>query len=599
MRLGRPSRGRLPIAAAISRRRDTTSAPRVDPALGGRASAGTAAPAAERDKLRPFPPLPKVVIDPLPWPELPRNTVAAPPLDLSSGLAPPLDSRQILGNNSMATQPDLRVAHGELRRGIAGPRIKGYDLLFELRYGEHPVVRPGKIAALLESQVPVWTRTSSYELARRAIESRQLPPPGQVRAEDFLAAMDYGFPAPSGAGLGIRTACGPSPLGLPGTSLMQIGVQAGRFDRSRFLGGRDAAVDLTLLVDVSSSGAIADRWQAVRGAIADLVERLGPRDRLSIVLFNQHPQVLVEHADRAKMRSILPVLEGITPRGLANLGAALETAAAVARRETAGAGANPSATGSGRAASRLVLLTDGMGWIDPSAAAHVKDLLKQTVAAGLSWTVVDVRPDEIPDPRLEEIALIGGRAVRHAQTGHAIDRELREALAGRPDVVASGVSIKVKFNPDAIESYRLIGHDPTLVGGMVSGPLAADLRSDEAATALYEVELKPDGADLVATVEVSWHEPGTEAVHHLVQPVGRLQFAPSWMETPLSLQLATLAAETAEVLRGSYFAPPGAHAIDQVAELANRSNSALQARPCFRQLKTLIDMVHPSRAAGR
>jgi len=51
----------------------------------------------------------------------------------------------------------------------------------------------------------------------------------------------------------------------------------------------------------------------------------------------------------------------------------------------------------------------------------------------------------------------------------------------------------VTFNPAAVSRYRLIGHELNTDGGLSGASLQEDLRSGQAATALYEVELKPDG----------------------------------------------------------------------------------------------------------
>jgi len=558
---------------------------------------------------------------PLNWPadgptilRSPRDVVAAAPSPRADKDLPPagagdadgsLNPTDVLGNSSIVLEPDLRVAHGLSRRGISGPRVKGYDLAFEFSRSEHPVVHPGKNAALLESRVPVWTDTASYEAAKRLLAARLLPSPSQVRAEDFLAAMDYRFPQPTGAAVGIRTAAGPSPIGMPNTSLMQIGVQAAQSDR-----GHDSGTHLTLAIDISSAAAVGGRWDAVRRALASLVQELTPRDRVSLVLFSQQPMVLVRQADRREVRTALDTLEGIEPRGVADLPKALETAAAVSRGEAVrgdvargqavgSAAAKPPAADHEKLTSRLVLVTDGLGWIDPAAMPRIKTLIKQTVQARVSFHVVDIRADEVTDSQLEELAVAGSKKLRHAPTTRLIVRELREALVGGRDTVAAGVSIKVAFNPEAIESYRLIGFNPSAAGGLISGPLEGDLRSGEAATALYEVELKPDGAATVATVEVTWHEPGTEEVHRLKQPIGRLQFAPSWVESPLSLQLAALAAETAETLRGSYFIPAGGRPLDQVAELADRVNAALQESESFQELQEILAMARSLRSSSR
>ncbi len=507
-----------------------------------------------------------------------------------------LNPAEVLGNSSIVTEPDLRVARGLVRRGLSGPRVKGYDLAFEFGHGEHPVVHPGNNSALLESRLPVWTDTASYELTKRALAAHQPLTGLPIRAEDFLAAMDYNFPPPTGGPLGIRTAAGPSPIGLPGTSLMQIGVQARRDDREH-----EAGTHLTLAVDMSSAAAVAGRWDAIRRALAAFVEQLGPRDRVSVVLFSQRPIVLARQTDRRQMQTALGTLEGIEPRGVANLPAALETAAAVARGELIGSPGDKPAPPADheKRASRLLLLSGGLGWIDPATMPRMKDLIKKTVGSGIAFHVVDVRPDEVTDPRLEELAVAGGKKLRHAPTMRSIVHEFREALVGGNDVVAAGVSIKVTFNPDAIESYRLIGFDPSAAGGLVSGPLEGDLRSGEATTALYEVELKPEGTATVATVEVTWHEPGTEEVHRLKQPIGRLQFAPSWIESPLSLQLAAIAAETAETLRSSYFIPAGGRPLDQVAELADRANAALQESESFQELQAVLAAARNSKSSAR
>ena len=43
--------------------------------------------------------------------------------------------------------------------------------------------------------VPLGVDAASYELAKRWLEDGELPPPQQVRTEEFLAAVDYKFPS--------------------------------------------------------------------------------------------------------------------------------------------------------------------------------------------------------------------------------------------------------------------------------------------------------------------------------------------------------------------------------------------------------------------
>src|SRR5690606_1139174 len=87
--------------------------------------------------------------------------------------------------------PDLEVLEPPVARGISAPRVRGYDLLFQLRQGEHPFVLPAANKALEVSQAPFTFRTASYDRAAASIAAGRLPAKDEVRVEDFLAAQQY------------------------------------------------------------------------------------------------------------------------------------------------------------------------------------------------------------------------------------------------------------------------------------------------------------------------------------------------------------------------------------------------------------------------
>ncbi len=244
------------------------------------------------------------------------------------------------------------------------------------------------------------------------------------------------------------------------------------------------------------------------------------------------------------------------------------------------------------------MLTGGLLTLEGQSLAQTKQRMTAASAAGAQWDVINIRQDELYDESWLELAAVGGHPVRHAASEESLYQRLLETLAGRSQVVAGSVSLKVVFDPEAVGRYRLVGHEATGAGGLSGGPLEADLRAGQAATAIFEVELKPDGAQHVATVEVAWREPGVEQIHRVKQEVVRMEFAPSWREDALPLQLATLAAATAEVLRGSYFAPAGVRGLDQVAELANQANPQLALRPSYVRLKQFLERARRASHAG-
>jgi hypothetical protein len=285
----------------------------------------------------------------------------------------------------------------------------------------------------------------------------------------------------------------------------------------------------------------------------------------------------------------LKLLESQALTPTINLTAALAKAAEIANRDRSG----------NRSKSGLVLLTDGLEQLDDAAVREIEQMLQAAKREGHSLETLDVRQEESIDALLNRIAAVaedadrGNSAVRHTGSKNRIRWALAEVAAGRSQVVARDVSMKVTFKPDAVSLYRLLGHEATSVAGLMSETLQMDLRSGEAATGLFEVELKPDGGETIGAIEVTWRNAGGE-VQTTRQTISRLQVASSFYQAPQSLQLGALAAETAEILRDSVFATPKSHSLAAVAELGSRLSPRIQSRPSFAKLMTLVDQAQRS-----
>ena len=465
--------------------------------------------------------------------------------------------------------PPLRSLPAPVWRGVAPPRVPGYDLTFQLKHGVHPFVSPGANPALSVCQVPLVTSTESFDWACQLAQGRKLPPAYRIRTEEFLAGMDYGFALPEGTPLGIRTAAGPSPWGSPNLSLLQVAVQAGVRPR-----GRDQAAHVVVVLDGSDSMHWENRWETVLAGLNEFAAHMQSADRLSLVVAGQEPIIAAELQPAIEAVKMLKSLESQALTPTINLTAALAKASEIANRESSG----------NRKNARLVLLTDGLEQLDDAAVREIEQMLQAAKREGHSLETLDVRQEESIDALLNRIAAVaedtnrGNAAVRHTGNKNQIRWALAEVAAGRSQLVAADASMKVTFKPDAVSVYRLLGHEATSVAGLMSETLQIDLRSGEGATGLFELELKPDGGETIATVEVTWRSPGGD-VQTTRQTISRLQIASSFYQAPYSLQLGSLAAETAEILRDSVFATPKSHSLAAVAELGGRLSPRVQARP--------------------
>lgn len=492
-------------------------------------------------------------------------------------------------------QPELEKVAGLIRRGVDMPLAPGSNKPFLIRYGVHPFVSPASHPRLCSTRVPLAIDTSSYELARRYLNDNELPPAETVRTEDFLSAIDYGFPRPQKWALGLSTAAGPSPFGGPGLRLLQVGVQARDFpDRVH------PAVHLVLTVDTSASMRWGGRLEMVRMALRNMVRQLGPEDRISLVAFSQDARVLLEGVGPDMAEQLSAAVERLSVEHATNVGAGLRRAYEVARREST---LRPCAT-------KVVLLTDGLAEMDRTATDLIEQRLAEAVDREIHLEVIDLRQEHDQDQELVgplvDFARSGGGGVHPADSAEQIRSALLEIITGRCRLVAADARLKVTFNPKTVMAYRLLGHEAKAMAGLMPARTEADFHAGRSATALYEMQLKPGGDNLVATVELSWRLPeGSNTKRQmLVRKVLREQFATTFAQSPLSLQEAALVAQTAEVLRKSPFARAlrGAHRLAGVLELAAVVDTRLYDRPTFVEFLSLVeqaDGAKPCRSGGK
>ena len=95
--------------------------------------------------------------------------------------------------------PELKKVPGPQPLGINPPLVPAFDLRYYIKYRMFPFVQPAAHAKLQTSVVPLGIDAASYELTRRYLEDGQLPPADAIRTEDFLAAIDYAYPARRGS----------------------------------------------------------------------------------------------------------------------------------------------------------------------------------------------------------------------------------------------------------------------------------------------------------------------------------------------------------------------------------------------------------------
>ncbi len=483
--------------------------------------------------------------------------------------------------------PDLDAVEVRVPRGVTPPVVAAYDLLFQLKHGLHPFVSPAADEKLRGVQVPLVTSTSAYRRAWRSVSQGRLPVADDLRSEEFLAALNNFYPPAAVGSVAISVAGGPAPLRDPGLSLLHVAVEAGGLAAADH-----AATHLTIVLDTSAGMRRAERWAAVQKALEGLRGSMGPNDRISLIGYNEGGELLVDavdHTSAGRLTDALKdiVLQDITPRRAANLAAGLTLACT-----QASAAIEPAP-----AASAVLVISSGRVDSDTAAAAEACQRAAALVKTGLKLQAIDLGRDQAGESNLATwTQAIDGRLIRTADPS-LLPWQVLEALIGRSPVVAARTSLRVTFKPEAVASYRLLGHERTTITGPSLAQTIVDLRCGESAGALFEIWLKQGAESDVGTAEVVWHTSEHSPELRVAQRLSREQFAGTFADSAPSLQAAAVAALTAETLRGSYYAP-ASRSLAEVIKLARQASPVLQADASYRELMAFMQQAERVRTHG-
>lgn len=524
-------------------------------------TAGPTAPLAERAIDR----RPSAEAVPLPNWELVSQAVTS----AQQTLAARLREQAALGARGSFDQlPDLEVLNVPTSLGVAPPRVRGYDLMFQLKHGDHPFVSPAAHRDLLFSRMPFTFRTASYDLALRGMTTGQIPPAEEIRVEEFLAGMHYPLPEAPQTGLTLHTAGSVSPFGEKGLHLLQIAVQAADVSAAN-----RAPVRMIVVLDASARMRFAARYEAVERALEKFARHMTSDDRVTLIGFSERPEQVVSNGTGGQLRSLIASAKLPRPHGSPDLAAAVE------------AGCQTATTGAAPEDTRVVFITAGGGDLDETSATKANQAAAQLAAAKIPCHIIRFGSPE-PDKNLTALAATGGGEVTTANSADHVFKALNETLLGNTTKVAGGAALKLSFNPEMVTSYRLLGHEsPTLTGGGAD-PIDIDLSQGQTATGLYELYIKPTGDVDVATAELTWTDPVSGELQRIRRPLMRADFAATLAEAPVWHQRGILAGKAGEAFRGSYYAP-STQAFSRLLKLAKQ----IDQRSDDAELQRLLQLV--------
>jgi len=468
------------------------------------------------------------------------------------------------------------------------PNGEPFDAMYFQHYGVNPFIVTEEDEY---STFAIDVDNASYTLTRRYLDEGHLPPEDAVRVEEFVNYFEQGYEAPREGDFAIYVDGAPSPYG-DGYHLMRVGLK-GREVSER----RRKPANLVFVIDTSGSMARESRLGLVKRALHLLLDELRDSDTVGIVEYGSVGRIVLRPTALEDRRTIERAIDRLQPNGSTNAEEGLELGYEMASRIYERGSIN-----------RLILCSDGVANTGETRAERILDKVRYESDRGIHLSAVGFGMGNYNDVLMEKLADQGDGNYYYVDDIDEAQRVFVENLTGTLQTIARDTKVQVEFDPEQVLRWRLLGYENRDVAD-------EDFRNDDVdagevgagheVTALYEIKLSADAARSLerrggrrgkglslATVRLRYELPASESrragdVLEIEEEATLRDLARDFGDADPHLQRDVLAAEFAEILRGSYWAR--GNRIADLESAAGLLDRRMRRDEATRELRELVE----------
>lgn len=417
--------------------------------------------------------------------------------------------------------------------------------------------------------------TASYSNVRRMLLDGMPVNPDAVRIEEMINYFSYNYPDPVGDDpFSVNTEQFTCPWKSDNTLLL-VGLQAEHIDLSA-----RKPMNLVFLIDVSGSMYSPDKLPLVQDAFAMLTENLNENDRISIVTYAGAESVVLQGCAGSNYTTITDSIYSLEAGGSTAGAAGIVRAYDLAEEYFIEGGNN-----------RVILATDGDLNVGLSTEEELTELIEEERESGVNLSVLGFGTGNLKDDRLEALADHGNGNYAYIDSMLEARKVLVQEMGGTLYTVAKDVKIQMEFDPEFVESYRLIGYENRALANedFVNDKVdAGEIGAGHSVTALYECVLTDSAkqaameqtADSAFKVNLRYKQPDGDESKLLEYPVA-LEHTQD-RDISENLAFAAAVAEFGMLLRDSEYA--GDSSLWQIRELLKHTDMENEYRREFEML---------------
>jgi Ca-activated chloride channel family protein len=419
--------------------------------------------------------------------------------------------------------------------------------------------------------------TASYTVARRYLMDGNLPPQEAIRPEEFINFFDAGYNPPPQAAFALYAEGAPSPFYRDGTIILRVGVQGYRVPESQ-----RAPVTLTFVIDISGSMNLENRLGLVKSALQVLVDRLRPQDSVGVIVFGSTARIALPPTSVERKDLVIKAINGLRTEGSTNAEAGLRLGYQQAMQFY-----RPNTT------NKVILCSDGVANTGLTNPDGILEYVQGYIKEGITLNTYGFGMGNFNDALLERLADRGDGMYAYIDTMDEAYRLFIDQLTGSLVTIALDAKVQVDFNPDVVRYYRLIGYENRAVADQDFRNDAVDageIGAGHHVVALYAVYLQLNAQGRLATVQLRWLDPKTRQPTEINGNLNTWELGQDFYGMQPHYQLAVLAAQYAEILKGT----PWAQEMD-MWQVYNAAVGLREQFPYDQDVSEFIDLV--SRAA--
>ena len=244
--------------------------------------------------------------------------------------------------------------------------------------------------------------------------------------------------------------------------------------------------NIVILLDVS--GSMSSNAKKTQAMVATIISKLNPGDKLSLVTYSSNDEVVFRgkwiSSEEDKIKALETFL-GLEIYGGTYGSAGIETAYEIGKEEYIEDGNN-----------QVILITDGDLNFGITDRGGLEELIEEKKKSNLFLSVIGTGLYNYKDNKLETLSKHGNGVYRTVNNLADVKKCIDAEYASLVNVIAKDVKAQVEFNPEVVESYRLLGfenreisHEDFVNDKVISEPFG----SGGYGVALYELVLRTDG----------------------------------------------------------------------------------------------------------